>query len=468
MGKPTNVEDIRAWKSWVVAILIAIVASAALHLVGGAVVWLTPLKEYFFPETPFVQREYDPEQIQGTANDVRRDIAKKLCKRLGTAQDMLITLADMRDRKAKEKVRVMEDLSTPGEKAGMTLNVKGIDSLHNCYMTALKLEAAAYDAYETWRALTLADQQQIPWDQAREVTKLGRPNRRESKKDVLDGAVTTMAGFKAFREEVTFVKNEFDSIVVGVQRMRDLVEGLDSPGIGRDNTAAVQLSGTSYQGAGGIEFGASVGPPLLADEVFPSSQSKLKEANFQPEPGRSVREGGQPMQWMYIDTWYFIGPFPNPQRTNLDKKFPPESVVDLDSIYVGKDDRQLKWRFRRYPSYCIVPFDVTNYAIWYGYTEVWSDEEKEYWFMFGSDDYGKSWVNGKLVWASGKTPHHYIPDRGFKKVKLNKGPNRLMFKIENAGGTMGFSVIMAVQPSGGAGGTPAAASGGAASGGSSS
>lgn len=450
MAKRVDVEDIRGWKGWVIAILVAIVASAALHLIGGAIIWLTPLKDYFFPETPFVQREYDPEQIQSTANDVRRDIAKKLCKKLVTAQDMLVTLVDMRERKAKEKVKVTEELGTAGEKDGVALNVKNIESLHSCYMAALKLEAAAYDAYETWRALTLADQQQIPWEQAKEVTKIGRPNRRESKKDVLDGSVTTMAGFKAFREEVVFIKNEFDSIVVGIQRMRDLVEGLDSPGIGRDHTMAVQLSGTLYQGGGGVDFGAGVGPPLLADEIFPSSQTKLKEANFNPEPGRTVREGGQPMQWMYIDTWYFIGPFPNPQRTNLDKKFPPESVIDLDSTYVGRDDRQLKWRFRRSPSYCLNPYDVTSYAIWYAYTEVWSDEEKEYWFMFGSDDYGKCWVNGKLIWASGKTPHHYIPDRGFKKIKLSKGPNRLLFKIENAGGTMGFSVIMAVQPSGGA------------------
>ena len=55
-------------------------------------------------------------------------------------------------------------------------------------------------------------------------------------------------------------------------------------------------------------------------------------------------------------------------------------------------------------------------------------------------------AGGKLIWASGKTPHHWIPDRGFRKVRLRKGPNRLLFKIENAGGTMGFSIVLAVQP----------------------
>jgi hypothetical protein len=36
----------------------------------------------------------------------------------------------------------------------------------------------------------------------------------------------------------------------------------------------------------------------------------------------------------------------------------------------------------------------------------------------------------------------WIPDRGWRKVKFRKGFNRMLLKIENAGGTMGFSVAI--------------------------
>ena len=52
-------------------------------------------------------------------------------------------------------------------------------------------------------------------------------------------------------------------------------------------------------------------------------------------PGNIIRfapdetSGGTPSKWMYVQDWYTIGPFPNPDRVNIRRKFPPESVVDL-------------------------------------------------------------------------------------------------------------------------------------------
>jgi len=177
-------------------------------------------------------------------------------------------------------------------------------------------------------------------------------------------------------------------------------------------TIAIQNSGTLCQGSGGpLQWGATVGPPLLADEIFASPAGSLSRANFQPKPGRKITSKGASMDWMYIDRWYCIGPFPN-------------------------------------PGLCVNPCDVDKYAIYYFRTEVWSEEEKDYRFALGGDDYGKPRVNGELIWASGKTPHHWIPDRGCRKVKLRKGPNQMLFKLENAGGAMGFSLVIRIAPIG--------------------
>jgi hypothetical protein len=97
---------------------------------------------------------------------------------------------------------------------------------------------------------------------------------------------------------------------------------------------------------------------------------------------------------------------------------------------------------------CVVPHVPDNYMIYYGYTEIYSDHEQDRWCIFGSDDYGKAWLMGanrdedELIYASGKTPHPWIPDRAYKKVRFRKGYNPILFKLENAWGRTGYSMCV--------------------------
>jgi len=442
--------QLQGWRWWAAAFGLAVVVSAAILAAFLVAVQHVPwLHKLVFPEEAYVKRVYSPERIQETADDVRRSIAKGLRLKLGEVQEILATVADIRDRKAREELKVAgPDLSTPVEKAALDLLLRDQEHLHDILQAGQALENGCYDAYEGWRAVTLVVQQKVDLARAREVTKVSRPARREGDRDMLMGPVRTLKEFHAFRNEVIYVKSEVDAILVGAKRIRDLVLDIDAPELGSGQTIAIEMSGTLYQGGPGEDqWGASVGPPLLADEIFPSRASSLSAANFHPLAGRKITAKGEMMDWMYVDRWYCIGPFPNPGRKNLDEKFPPESVVDLDAVYEGKYGT-LRWRPLRSPILCIAPYDVDKYAIYYCWTEVWSDEEKDYWLAFGSDDYGKVWVNGKLIWASGTQPHQWIPDRGYRKVRLKKGPNQVLFKIENAGGTMGFSLVLRVAPVG--------------------
>jgi hypothetical protein len=127
----------------------------------------------------------------------------------------------------------------------------------------------------------------------------------------------------------------------------------------------------------------------------------------------------------------------------MDKKFPPESVIDLDATYVGKNNAKLEWEYTQArPYWPVGPRVADSYAIWYAFTEVYSEKDQTKVCLFGSDDYSKVWVNGELVYTSGKDPHHWIPDRGFQKVFLRKGVNPILLKLENAGGTTGFSMCI--------------------------
>jgi len=69
----------------------------------------------------------------------------------------------------------------------------------------------------------------------------------------------------------------------------------------------------------------------------------------------------------------------------------------------------------------------------YAYTEVIAPETGFWELAFGSNDGGRLWVNGQLIWD-------YEPNRGIYKdqnilpVLLNKGKNTILFKIEDKGG----------------------------------
>lgn len=153
--------------------------------------------------------------------------------------------------------------------------------------------------------------------------------------------------------------------------------------------------------------------------------------------------GGTPAKWMYVRDWYSIGPFPNPDRVNIRRRFPPESVVDLDATYVGKDGRTVKWQFmqtRNSPPEnsamaegraAAVPPDAEEYGIWYAYAEVFCDVACERWIAVGSDDRSDIWVNDVPIWGSSNKLKSWRIDEGYRRIRLEKGRNRILARVEN-------------------------------------
>jgi hypothetical protein len=293
----------------------------------------------------------------------------------------------------------------------------------------------------------LARIQNVSLDDADAATRMPPPIRPTPDRAVLEGPADTKESFKAFREELRRLTVAIDNMVVSAKRIRDRAVGMVSPELGGDSIVW-QNSGTLYEGGGsdGFGWGSDAGPPLLAHEYRPSEKTSQLGSWFRPVPGRKVVGSDRKAQWMFLDTWWIVGPFANPNRSRLDYKYPPETTTDLDATYIGKNDRPLKWRRIIAEKLPIVPPLTDKYAIWYAYTTIWSDEDREYWVAFGSDDHSKAWLNGESVWASGKEPQAYIPDVGYRKLHFRQGVNRMLFKLENAGGTTGFSVVLFLEP----------------------
>lgn len=178
-------------------------------------------------------------------------------------------------------------------------------------------------------------------------------------------------------------------------------------------------------------------------------------------PGNVLRLGddgadGLPAKWMYLNSWYVIGPFPNPNRVNLRRKFPPESVVDLDATYIGKDGRTVRWEFMQARSSHprdswrsegkaeTVPFTAEEYGIWYAYAELVVDRACDRWVAIGSDDRSDVWVNDQPVWGSSNKLKSWNIAEGYRRIHLEAGRNRILARIENGWHSLGWSLCISV------------------------
>jgi len=160
---------------------------------------------------------------------------------------------------------------------------------------------------------------------------------------------------------------------------------------------------------------------------------------------RKIGADGQPGNWMFIDSWYTVGPFPNPGRINIDREFPPDSLIDLDATYVGKDGRRIRWQFVQSNGPQIQPPNMEPYGIWYAYTEFYCDRPRDVLIALGTDDRGTLKINGLPVWISSKQLKGWDIDEVWRRVHFSQGTNRILYRVENGWQTMGFSLVLRLE-----------------------
>ncbi|NJK92112.1 MAG: hypothetical protein HC904_09965 [Blastochloris sp.] len=170
---------------------------------------------------------------------------------------------------------------------------------------------------------------------------------------------------------------------------------------------------------------------------------------FLPGKSRATRRIsalGTGVEWIYIDSWYILGPFPNPNRRNVDTAYPPESVIDLDAAYSGDQGANIRWQFVQSPSPYVIPNDPKEYVIYYAYSELWCDQDMDLWVMVGSDDSSRIWVNDQQIWKSSYTLKPWRLSEGLRKVSFRRGINRILYRFENGWGLTGFSFSVNLSP----------------------
>ena len=138
-----------------------------------------------------------------------------------------------------------------------------------------------------------------------------------------------------------------------------------------------------------------------------------------------------------LGPWWVIFPFDNIDEKGFDTVYPPETEIDLEKEYIGKEGRKIGWyktNRRGENVFSNVPEDdVTGYALTY----LESDRDQNYLLSLGSDDTIKIWVNDKLVFSK----YIHRPLRRADDViqlPVSKGRNKILVKVTNGYGPWGF------------------------------
>jgi hypothetical protein len=83
----------------------------------------------------------------------------------------------------------------------------------------------------------------------------------------------------------------------------------------------------------------------------------------------------------------------------------------------------------------------SSHIVSYLYRDVESPADQEATVLLGVDDCAKLWLNGQLVHTS-REHRAAAPGQHAVKVKLRKGGNRVLLKINNGDGPHGFYLTL--------------------------
>ena len=384
-------------------------------------------------------------------------------------------------------------------------------SISEAYEMARSIEEAVTETYREVVAASTALEQRLPLEEAERLTDVAKPVREDFDADLLDGRARTAEQLAAQKEARYNAVRETENMVDASMAMMNEAFRLSGFGEGgefrdRDRRVAMglkwlrrgdlaghdederaekfhALAGLSMQ----IERAAAEDRHARAKDLrgvtmggYMQQGAGNKDENYRRVAGRAGEYVGQPASrgeagtgadllpgnvlavdetsrgmpggWMYLESWWIIGPFPNPDRVNITRKFPPESVIDLDAAYEGAGGL-VKWQFSQartpFPSDKpnrhrseVIPPNRREFAIWYGYTILRVDRECDVWLAAGSDDRSDVWVNGMKVWASGNNRKVWTIDEGFRRIHLKKGANAVLVRLENGPGPTSFSVCV--------------------------
>ncbi|QSQ20011.1 DUF3857 domain-containing protein [Pyxidicoccus parkwayensis] len=159
--------------------------------------------------------------------------------------------------------------------------------------------------------------------------------------------------------------------------------------------------------------------------------------------GRLVR-ANEVRQWLgFVGDYYVVGGFENEGKAGCDTDFGPEAAnLDLAATYPGAKGREATWRkltANTTDGYVDLATAVRPNRETVAYAVTWLEASNETRVSMGVGTSGafRLWVNGQLA---AKEDRYNLPrpDQSRVSVKLRKGLNRVLVKVCQESGPLGF------------------------------
>ncbi len=145
----------------------------------------------------------------------------------------------------------------------------------------------------------------------------------------------------------------------------------------------------------------------------------------------------------FVNDWYVVGAFDNEGKSGCDTDFGPEAAaLDVSATYPGAKGREVTWRkLSVTPTDGYVDLSVAvrpnKEAVAYALTWLEAPADTRVALNLGTSGAFRLWVNGQPA-ASESRYNLPRPDQSRVAVKLRKGLNRVLVKVCQESGPLGF------------------------------
>ncbi len=209
------------------------------------------------------------------------------------------------------------------------------------------------------------------------------------------------------------------------------------PGLLNDPAVELRRDAVAWltkQAAEAKTAGDEAAAGLLYEQAIRSARDvdQIKELNATlTKMGRTV---DLPRHFGFLMEWKALAPFDNTGRAGFDTVNPPETGIQLDAKYPGKNG-EIGWQdLVSSDPYGMVDFnklfpDLIKEVTGYAYTEFDSAETRPAELRLGCKNAWKIWVNGKLIFGRDEYHRGARVDQYRMPIDLQKGKNTILVKL---------------------------------------
>ncbi len=145
-----------------------------------------------------------------------------------------------------------------------------------------------------------------------------------------------------------------------------------------------------------------------------------------------------------ITDWTTIGPYDNPDGRGLKIVYDPETELNFDKVYLGKDGQEISWQEVKTPTGWVdflELYDPDLNAVAYAHTILEANQNGRVLFLLGSDDAPALWLNGNELYRlpGGRGA---AKNQDFIVANLKAGSNDILVKVDQ--GVGGWKLILEV------------------------